>query len=314
MDLADPQQIHGYNYADNNPATWDDPTGLCLCWTVDGIHVGGTISTPTSGDNGSSGASSSGSFTWQNNWACVDYCGSPADNWLREQGGAQPTLGGGGGPRGGDHRDEGAINNVIIPDNPPTDIDALQADVDEFIRGRSPMVGEMNSILLARETVNALLTLCAIATGKYDCNRDFHEGLMEIWARTTDWMALWAAGLSAAFNGLRVAARGLVRGPGTVSPTPQFLRVGDVRLPAVPRGAVGTVTDKGKGLRYNIPAGTPELHPSVASVRIMNPVVSGKYTYPNGYASYMNAGGQTIHPLTGQTLSRSHPFAHIPLR
>lgn len=27
MDLTDPQQIHGYTYANNNPTTWSDPTG-----------------------------------------------------------------------------------------------------------------------------------------------------------------------------------------------------------------------------------------------------------------------------------------------
>ncbi|MDT0346324.1 polymorphic toxin-type HINT domain-containing protein [Streptomyces litchfieldiae] len=30
MDLADPQQIHGYTYANNNPLTYSDPTGLLL--------------------------------------------------------------------------------------------------------------------------------------------------------------------------------------------------------------------------------------------------------------------------------------------
>ncbi|MFD7310064.1 polymorphic toxin-type HINT domain-containing protein [Promicromonospora sp. NPDC059942] len=29
MDLSDPQQVHGYSYANNNPATLSDPTGLC---------------------------------------------------------------------------------------------------------------------------------------------------------------------------------------------------------------------------------------------------------------------------------------------
>jgi RHS repeat-associated protein len=29
MDTGDPQQVHGYSYANNNPATYSDPTGLC---------------------------------------------------------------------------------------------------------------------------------------------------------------------------------------------------------------------------------------------------------------------------------------------
>jgi hypothetical protein len=43
-------------------------------------------------------------------------------------------------------------------------------------------------------------------------------------------------------------------------------------------------------------------------------VTTGKYQYPNGYAVYMNGSGQTINPLTGQTIGNSHPFAHIPLQ
>ncbi|MFY1655301.1 RHS repeat domain-containing protein [Solwaraspora sp. WMMB762] len=31
MDPADPQQMHGYAYANNNPTTWSDPTGLRVC-------------------------------------------------------------------------------------------------------------------------------------------------------------------------------------------------------------------------------------------------------------------------------------------
>jgi hypothetical protein len=46
----------------------------------------------------------------------------------------------------------------------------------------------------------------------------------------------------------------------------------------------------------------------------MDPVTTGKAQYPNGYAVYMNKAGQTVNPLTGQTIGPSHPFAHIPLK
>lgn len=45
----------------------------------------------------------------------------------------------------------------------------------------------------------------------------------------------------------------------------------------------------------------------------MDTVTSGKFVYPKGYAVYMNGAGQTVNPLTGQTIGSSHPFAHIPL-
>lgn len=97
------------------------------------------------------------------------------------------------------------------------------------------------------------------------------------------------------------------------APTPQILRVGDARITAVPAGAAGKPTVTGKGLVYEIPSGTPELSPNVSSIRVMDPMVTGKYTYPNGYAVYMNKSGQTIDPFSGQTVSNSHPFAHIAL-
>lgn len=95
--------------------------------------------------------------------------------------------------------------------------------------------------------------------------------------------------------------------------TPSVIRAGDLKLPGVPKGAVGTVTDNGKGLDYAIPRGTPEISEKVTSVRITDPVTSGKYQYPNGYAVYMNEPGQTINTLTGKTISNSDPYAHIPL-
>lgn len=92
-----------------------------------------------------------------------------------------------------------------------------------------------------------------------------------------------------------------------------LLRLGDLKLPAVPKGAVETPTQTGKGMEYVIPRGTPEISEKVASVRIMDPVTAGKSQYPNGFAVYMNSSGQTINPLTGQTIARTNPYAHIPL-
>jgi hypothetical protein len=99
-----------------------------------------------------------------------------------------------------------------------------------------------------------------------------------------------------------------------VTRAPQVLRVGELKLSAVPKGVVGTPTTTGKGLEYAIPRGTPELSERVASIRIMDPVTTGKNVYPNGYAVYMNAQGQRVNPLTGQMIhDLSDPFAHIPL-
>lgn len=95
---------------------------------------------------------------------------------------------------------------------------------------------------------------------------------------------------------------------------PEVLKVGDVKLPAVPKDALGHPTNNGLGMTYDIPKGTPELDPRVTQVRIMRPITEGKYTYPDGYAVYMNKAGQTVDPLTGRVLPKSSPFSHIPLK
>ncbi len=67
MDLTDPQQWHGYAYANNNPVTWDDPTGLFVIKPVNPIMFG--LPKPpappettggSSGGNGGSGGASGG--------------------------------------------------------------------------------------------------------------------------------------------------------------------------------------------------------------------------------------------------------------
>ncbi|WP_166902418.1 hypothetical protein [Mycobacterium sp. DL440] len=88
---------------------------------------------------------------------------------------------------------------------------------------------------------------------------------------------------------------------------------GNESLPAVPPGAAGTVTDNGKGMVYDIPPGSRVLDPRVVRVRVMDPVTTGNYQYPNGYVSYENSAGQAVNPITGQTISRADPYWHIPL-
>ncbi len=84
-------------------------------------------------------------------------------------------------------------------------------------------------------------------------------------------------------------------------------------IPAVPPGATGTTTPTGKGIEYPIPQGTAGLDAKVTSIRVMDPVSTGKYQYPNGYVVYMNNSGQTVNPLTGRTVSNADPYAHIEL-
>ena len=79
----------------------------------------------------------------------------------------------------------------------------------------------------------------------------------------------------------------------------------------VPEGATGpTPVRSGNGFQFTGGSGGNGLNSRVAGVRIMDPVTSGKYTYPNGYVSYFNEAGQTVNPYTGQTISPSDPFWH----
>ncbi|MFF6781959.1 RHS repeat-associated core domain-containing protein [Streptomyces sp. NPDC012510] len=94
--------------------------------------------------------------------------------------------------------------------------------------------------------------------------------------------------------------------------------IGSVTGPAgevlpLPKGAAGTPVATGKGWAYDIPTGTKGLDPRVVQVRVMDPVTTGKYQYPNGYVVYMNKAGQSVNPLTGQTVGKADPYNHIPI-
>jgi RHS repeat-associated protein len=71
MVLTDPQQLHGYAYADNNPVTFFDPTGL-VC-TPDGESL-------CPGQDARAQPAGRPRPHWEAGWQCIDYCGSAADN------------------------------------------------------------------------------------------------------------------------------------------------------------------------------------------------------------------------------------------
>lgn len=146
---------------------------------------------------------------------------------------------------------------------------------------------------------------CGSPNATKPCEID--RALAPVWF-TVD-LAMMVLPLGKIFSGLKIrrpSANAAASPPGVI-------RVDDLKLPGVPNGVRGTPTTSGKGMQYEIPRGTPELDPRVASIRVMDPVTTGKYHYPNGYVTYMNSGGQAVHPLTGRTLQPSDPLWHIKL-
>jgi hypothetical protein len=94
---------------------------------------------------------------------------------------------------------------------------------------------------------------------------------------------------------------------------PNFVAHPNGEIIAVPEGAVGpTMVRTGKGIEFTGGSGGRGLDPRVTSVRVMDPVTTGKYPYPNGYVSYSNAAEQAVNPVTGGTVSKTDPWWHIP--
>ncbi|MFO7575027.1 MAG: RHS repeat-associated core domain-containing protein [Bacteroidales bacterium] len=100
-----------------------------------------------------------------------------------------------------------------------------------------------------------------------------------------------------------------------VSGTPNFVvSKGGTAFP-VPKGATGPIpASSGKGFQFIEGVGGNGLSYRVSGFRFMEPVTTGKYQYPGGYGSYFNKAGQTINPFTGQTISSSNPWWHIPAK
>ena len=89
----------------------------------------------------------------------------------------------------------------------------------------------------------------------------------------------------------------------------------EVTAIVVPEGAAGpSLTENGLGVKYTGGAGGNGLAPSVNNVRIMEANVRN----PNGYVNYgktlPNGRWQTVHPYSGQSVGKSSPWWHIPLK
>jgi len=127
MDPADPQQMHGYAYANNNPTTWSDPTGLRVC--ADNDCGQGATPKPGGGYNEPTGKPS-----------CHPNC-NPNSTKQPTTGGAPkpPTKGGNGsgsqdyacgkyGACGGEAKPEacGSWNGGCLADSPDPDVAGVQ--------------------------------------------------------------------------------------------------------------------------------------------------------------------------------------------
>ena len=102
-----------------------------------------------------------------------------------------------------------------------------------------------------------------------------------------------------------------VGGGGDNLHSPNFVVHPNGEAVPVPDGATGPLpTDNGAGIQFQGGSGGHGLDPRTSGVRIMPPDTRGKYPYPNGYLKYNNKIGQAVNPNTGQTVSRSDPWAH----
>jgi RHS repeat-associated protein len=81
----------------------------------------------------------------------------------------------------------------------------------------------------------------------------------------------------------------------------------------IPNGATGPEpTRNERGMQFQGGSGGNGLDPKTTGFRLMDPVTSGPYQYPNGYGSYNNASGQTVNPYTGSpNISKTDPMWHI---
>lgn len=88
---------------------------------------------------------------------------------------------------------------------------------------------------------------------------------------------------------------------------PSFIGFTDGPPVAVPAGAKGPVATDGPGFQFLGGSGGHGLNGRVTGVRVMDDTAQH-----DRRVVYMNRTGQTVSPTSGQTISKSNPWAHLP--
>ncbi len=194
-------------------------------------------------------------------------------------------------------------------------------DIDESLSVRASPLGDAASVSAASEAglcaVGAAMVAGAIGGA---AGGAMHYALSSGEKTSADaWAAVGSGAIGGAIGGglgssVVWAGEAVQSANRAATLAPAVIPVGEVKSPAVPAESVGRSTRNGKGTVYDIPVGTPEISDRVAAIRIMDPVHDRKYDYPNGYATYMNKHDQAIDPLSGESLARTDPLWHIPLK
>jgi hypothetical protein len=102
---------------------------------------------------------------------------------------------------------------------------------------------------------------------------------------------------------------------GGLSQTPDFIATENGTVFVVPDGATGPgPVNSGRGFSFVGGSGGNGLDSNTTGLRLMDPLTSGRYQYPNGYGVYMDNAGNTVDPYTGMPIPRNDPWAHIPIQ
>jgi RHS repeat-associated protein len=99
------------------------------------------------------------------------------------------------------------------------------------------------------------------------------------------------------------------------STTPTFIVDPSGQVFPVPPGSTGptpVINPAGNQTGVAFTGGSGGANGQVSTMRIMDPVTSGKYQYPDGYIKYENANGQGVDPYSGKTGSK--PDTHFPCK